>query len=427
MLLTAGTFLQEGRYWVEGILEQDETGISYRAQHRNLDISVVIQTIAPALGDRPDAAQILQSFMVEVRRQSLAPSDGPFRVLDCFMEFGQPFVVLDMVADAKPPSVALTWLPDLKETPIQETPIQETPIQDHPVTEAATAPPKQPQLVTIPPVLETPLGVPTNGNASSKTQKDSVTTVTQVVSPTSTKNGSKLSTTRVVVSTPLRRSPSWLPISLGLTALIGGCAGAVFGWQLRQGKSLSEVVPVVGPKVDVDQSFPPIDGWPASKASDIPGSGTDLDKVLQQRTTTNRQERRRRAVEEPPIEPRRIDYGSGTAVRSEPLPEPDYSYSSLDEPAPVRNAREEAPVVVSEPAAVSDPEPIQDEGSANSSAAVVETEPAPITKPMSPPVDIPAPPPETAAPRSFRTNPRPSVVAPSVDNAPAEPEAPQQP
>lgn len=413
MLLTVGTFLQEGRYWVEGILEQDETGISYRAQHRNLDISVVIQTLGPALSDRPDASQILQSFMAEVRRQSLAPAEKPFRVLDCFIEFSQPFVVLEMTADAKPPSITQTWLPDLKDNPVPESLPQDK------VSDAGTtAPTQQPELITASPTLEAPTGVSTNGNTASKTQKGSLTAVTQVVSPTPSKNGSKPTSSRVVVSSPTRRSPSWLPISLGVTAVIGGCTGAIFGWQLRQGKSLSEVVPVVGPKVDVDQSFPPIDGWPASEASDIPGTGAELDEVLQRRTPESRQRRNRPAVDEAPIEPYRIDYGSDTAIRSEPLPEPEYVPEAFDAPAPVDDYQEEVPEVT-DSADVPNYEAPQSEG-ANPPPSVATEDPASIEKPMAPPPDSPPPPPETAAPRSFRTSPRPPAVVPGAGEAPAE-------
>lgn len=421
MLLTAGTFLQEGRYWVEGILEQDETGVSYRAQHRNLDISVIIQTLGPALSDRPDASQILQSFMAEVRRQSLAPSDNkPFRVLDCFIEFSHPFVVLEMAADAKPPNVTQTWLPDLKDSLGQESLKQ-----DQASSAGTTAPRPQPELITAPPELEAPAGVPTNGNTSSKTQKDGATTaVTQVVSPTPSKNGSKPPSPHVVVSSSTRRSPSWLPISLGITAIIGGCTGALFGWQLRQGKSLSEVVPVVGPKVDIDQSFPPVDGWPASEESDVPGSGAGLDQVLQRRTPEARERRNRPAIDEAPLEPYRIDYGSDTAIRSEPLPEPEYVPDSFDAPAPVDDYQEAAPEITEESTGVSNVETPQSEG-VNPSPSVASEAPSPIEKPMAPPPDSPSPPPDAAAPRSFRTSPRPPLAVPGASNAPAETSTPQ--
>jgi hypothetical protein len=418
MLLTAGTFLQEGRYWVEGILEQDETGISYRAQHRNLNIPVVIQTPGPALSDRPDASQILQSFMAEVRCQSLAPADTPFRVLDCFIEFSQPFVVLELADDAKPPKVTQTWLPGLKDSLIQSSVTQ-----DQASNASPTAPTQQPELIPVSPDIKADTGVPTNGSTVSKTQKDGITPVTQVVSPAPSKNGSKPHSTRVVVSSPVRRSPSWLPISLGITAVIGGCTGAILGWQLRQGKSLSEVVPVVGPKVDVDQSFPPIDGWPASETSDTPGSGAGLDQVLQRRTPEPRERRNRPTVDEPPIEPYRIDYGSDTAIRSEPLPEPEYASDSFDASPPVDDYQEEAPEVTGA-ADVPNAETPQSEG-VNSAPSVAVEEPAPIEKPMAPPPDSPPPPPETAAPRSFRTSPRSPSVVPDVTDTPAEASTPQ--
>jgi len=422
MLLTAGTFLQDGRYWVEDILEQDETGISYRAQHRNLDQPVVIQTMAPELCDRPDAQQLLQTFMGTVRRHSQTPAADSVHVLDCFIELGLPFVVLEMPGDGVLPKIT-AWLPGLQPLATVDIP------SSNGSTVVAQEPSPQSRADSI--TLEQPVGTVTNGHAStngttapSPKRSSGTSTKKQPLTAAVTTNGSRPAP-RVVVSQPVpRRVPGWLPTSLAVTALVGGCTGAFFGWQLRQGKSISDVMPVVGPKTETDQSFPPLEGWPAAEeASEVLESGSGLDQVLQRRSTTDRQERDRPTTEESiPIEPYPINYGTSTSTSSddtgypEYYDEPDYTPDSYTNSAPIgieQSVPEAEPVPLATPAP-EDPaiEPV------TPPPAIAIEEPIPIEKPVVTPPPV-APPPETASPRS--SNPRPPVV----NEAPLESDLPQ--
>jgi len=415
MLLTAGTFLQEGRYWVEGILTQDEMGISYSAQHRNLDIPVVIQTFSPTLGDRPDAPNLLQTFLTEVRRRSHSPAAEPFRIVDCFIEFSQPFVVLELLSeDATPPRVS-TWLPGVQGDSAHPTILDDL--------EPALAEPS-PGNGTAPLLEPIPIDPLTNGNVTLLTNGQRMTaTKSQAGKTVQSTNGTRPPATRVRIAQPSarRRSPSWLLSSLALTALVGGCTGALFGWQLRQGKPLSDIVPVVGPKVETEQSFPPIDGWPASTSSDIPGDGTGLDQVLQRRSPSDSQaEEVPTAAEDILVESYPLDYeaedygtsdygthdyttpdygaedyGSDYGTASPPIPSydaPDVPLAT-DEPPPVETVP--APIAIEEEPAIA-PSPVVVEPPAPPAAPVDEL--IPTQKPVVPSPAVPAP--DVAAPRS---------------------------
>lgn len=406
MLLTAGTFLQEGRYWVEDILEQDESGVSYRAQYQNLDLPVVIQTLGSALGDRVDKPQLFQAFLAEVRRQSKNHAEQPYRILDCFIESGLPFVVLDVPIGANLPSIS-TWLPELPLEPVTSPPPHPAPDPRLDTTE---------RVRDLPQVMEADLEqvsspILSNGKASH--------IATQVVSPKNpspTKNGSR-PTAHVMVSQAPKRPRAWLPLSLAMTALVGGSAGAFFGWQLRQGKSLSDVMPVVGPQLDTEQSFPPLEGWPgATKADPAPTSG--LDQVLRRRVEEAPVERDRPATNEPVnVEPLPLEYGSN-APPAEPYNrynDTEYSPAPADEAVPVEPYPDAAaqPEWTDSPPA---PEPVVPEVPAPDPAATAPEVVTPIEKPsMVSPPPAPADSPNT---RSMTPTPREQVSEPSSPQAP---------
>lgn len=311
MLLTPGSLLQQDRYWIEAVLQQDDMAVSYRALHRNLDRHVVIQTLGRSLQHHPQAETLRHEFLTQVRQQSRHP-DPPYRVIDCFVEGDTPFVVLDLADDLPLPPMT-QWIPNLFAVmageaaaiaPAAVTPDSPTCL-DAPLPAIGT-PERQPdaryperaaaatqQNGAAPPAIERE-AVPAGASPS-----PSVTPSSKSSSPATSPAPAK---PHVVVQThrsrphpggSARRKSRWIPISLLLTAVVGGCGGAYLGWQLRQGRSFADVVPVVGPKINPEQDFPPIDDWPgqADAGADPTDAGASTPTALPD-------SRERRAVSE---------------------------------------------------------------------------------------------------------------------------------
>lgn len=290
MTLTVGNTLQHGRYAIDALLHQDDVGISYQAQDFNLDRVVLIQTPSVVLGDRPDAADLTRQFIAEARHRSKAPASD-LHVLDCFVENELPYVVMAFQPGKVLPSLAL-WLAELEvaELETDTLPSAESPTADSADgvdgAEATVAP--LPLIDAAPaPALATPEREETTASSTvdpAKVPSSAAPSIPLAVSgysqpasdqipaqiPAALSNGAakshkksgKPATPQIFIAEKPRRSRHWIPLTLMATATVGGFAGALFGWQIRQGKSLSEVVPVVGPQLNTEQSFPPIEGWP---------------------------------------------------------------------------------------------------------------------------------------------------------------------
>jgi len=272
MTLTVGNTLQHGRYTIDALLHQDDVGISYQAQDFNLDRVVLIQTPCVVLGDRPDAADLTRQFIAEARHRSKAPASD-LHVLDCFIENELPYVVMAFQPGKVLPSLAL-WLAELElaELEMDASPRAESStadpadLADSTVALDAAPAPALPMSDTeeAPAMVGSMAATPIPPEVSGYSQPDSAQM------PTALENGAaknrkkpgKTATPQIFISEKPRRSRPWIPLTLMVTATVGGFAGALFGWQIRQGKSLSDVVPVVGPQLNTEQSFPPIEGWP---------------------------------------------------------------------------------------------------------------------------------------------------------------------
>jgi|GEM_PF-2223647 len=335
MLLTPGSLLQQDRYWIEAVLQQDDTAVSYRALHRNLDRHVVIQTLGRKLSQHPQVEQLRHEFLCQVRQQS-QQSQQPgslFRVIDCFVEGNTPFVVLDVADDQSLP-VMSQWIPNLftvleeerqaiadaavtldrptaLETPVPAIGEPERHEGDRP---SRHNPPSPPAVATPAPTTEPPTtweqtvavsgnGASTNGN-SPATSGNATKTKTHVL----VQKAKQQSLSRS------KRSP-WIPVSLLLTAIVGGCGGAYLGWQVRQGHSFADVVPVVGPKINTEQDFPPLEDWPsqpgrlAEEAETFGGSpGTERSRMG---TPQNSPTAAAETEEDVWVEPYSIDYEPG--------------------------------------------------------------------------------------------------------------------
>lgn len=103
MELTVGTTLQGSKYVIQGVLRQSDTEVVYKANHTYLDQPVVLRSLAPALQQRADFAQVKQQFMSEVRSQAKQLAQSAAAVLDCFEEGGLPFVVLKFQPESAQP------------------------------------------------------------------------------------------------------------------------------------------------------------------------------------------------------------------------------------------------------------------------------------------------------------------------------------
>jgi hypothetical protein len=371
MLLTPGSLLQQDRYWVEAILQDDDMIVSYRALHRNLDKHVVIQTLGRALHQHPKADQVRHDFLTQVR-QKTQQQESPVRVIDCFVEGNAPFVVLDWESERVLPEIG-QWIPNLA-----------TILEGEPQA-IADAPPTAVSTFDSPTALDTPvpspapsMGEPERDNSSSSgtahspdgypTQPPTSTMSDVTVADVTNGNGDigpRTSESRVNTSTTASTAKShgrvrsttpyvgtrskrslWIPASLLLTAIFGGVGGAYLGWQIRQGNSFADVVPVVGPRINTEQDFPPLEDWPRQTEAEVVEDELDAytrsegpgDGVARTRATTNST-----SEEDLRIESYGIDYLPGETPlpyeeeRGFPIQEtrsiPDVPASNLREPA----------------------------------------------------------------------------------------------
>lgn len=322
MLLTPGSLLQQDRYWIEAILQEDDMAVSYRALHRNLDKHVVIQTLGRTLHQHPKADLLRHDFLTQVRQHHQAQGSA-FHVIDCFVEGNAPFVVLDLEENQALP-VMSQWLPNLSAV-----------LQDKPpaIADAST------DLKTA--VASTGATEQDNSSTNSPTYPPTPASPTDRVSPSpyeaTATHGKGMSTngtgsyapapstaakTQVFVQSAKKHAPvrskrsPWMPVSLLLTAIIGGCGGAYLGWQIRQGHSFADVVPVVGPKINTEQDFPPLDDWPNQADVEEVREAEDLGSSPRSTAPGESRVRGRTATdsgsdEAVPVEPYGINYRPG--------------------------------------------------------------------------------------------------------------------
>ncbi|MEO1211235.1 MAG: hypothetical protein AAFX78_17060 [Cyanobacteria bacterium J06638_20] len=335
MLLTPGSLLQQDRYWVEAILQEDDMVVSYRALHRNLDKHVVIQTLGRALHQHPKADQLRHDFLSQVRQQT-QQQKSTARVIDCFVEGNAPFVVLDWengqalpemdqwipnlavilegepqaIADATPTAESISTSPTAFETPVPS--IGEPEPHSGASKDSAYSPDTYHTQPPTSPMADVTVAVGDVGSHTNGSVANASTTTPAA------KSYSRVPSTTQQVGTRSKRS-LWIPVSLLLTAIVGGCGGAYLGWQIRQGNSFADVVPVVGPRINTEQDFPPLENWPSQTEAEV--IEDELDAYTRPEDSRNGVARSRTTVdgtseEDLLIEPYGIDYLPGET----PLP-----------------------------------------------------------------------------------------------------------
>ncbi|MEO1145535.1 MAG: hypothetical protein AAFY26_08050 [Cyanobacteria bacterium J06638_22] len=335
MLLTPGSLLQQDRYWVEAILQEDDMVVSYRALHRNLDKHVVIQTLGRVLHQHPKADQLRHDFLTQVRQQT-QQQEGTARVIDCFVEGNAPFVVLDWETGQVLPEMD-QWIPNLATilegepqaiadaTPTAESTSDSPTAFEIPVPSigepeqhsgASTGSAHSPDTYhTQPPT--SPVADVTAAVGDLGTRTNGIRTNPSPPTP-AVKSHGRVSSTKQQVEPRSKRS-LWIPVSLLLTAIVGGCGGAYLGWQIRQGNSFADVVPVVGPRINTEQDFPPLEDWPSQTEAEVVED--ELDTYTRPEDSGDGVARSRTTVDGPNeedilIEPYGIDYLPGET----PLP-----------------------------------------------------------------------------------------------------------
>jgi len=256
MTLTTGTALQNGKYVVGSTLERNDVGVTYEATQIHLDQPVFLQTLTAQWFESGNAEELQQQFLKGVRRLIKGQPPYPGRVLDYFVELQMPFIVLEAVPGKEPLRVQ-DWFsataPTLEEEPFD-------------------SPPSSPFLVTMP--LDTPVDA-NYGSSSATLESQDFTPPSSPakmdaaeVNPLAAVESS--TPPEVVTNTQIGRSPhakrknTWVPVSLIMTAVIAGIAGAGGGWVLRFG-GLGKTGNHHNPIFDRDQAFPPLGNWPVQE------------------------------------------------------------------------------------------------------------------------------------------------------------------
>jgi hypothetical protein len=185
----------------------------------------------------------------------------------------------------------------------------------------------------------------------------------------------------VKVLSPSKRKPkAWLPLSLMMTSVIAGVAGASFGWSLRfhkPGTSGNSNIPLLSN----EQGFPSQDGWPVQESPEM----APAEPVWERPMPNNN-----------PIRHTPIDYAPAPAdpIQSDKAAQPEDIIPKI---SPIPDGSD---TVL--PDAVPLPAPIPD-------ASV------PAPEPSSNPKSDVAPQPPTALPAPI---PEPSAVAPAPEPSP---------
>ncbi len=101
MQLGAGTTLQEGKYLLNHVLNQQGIGWTYRATHPQSNQSVVIKTLNPVFRSHPEYRRMCEEFASRSQQWARIRHPGLVRVLDFFYEEtmpqAMPFVVMQSV------------------------------------------------------------------------------------------------------------------------------------------------------------------------------------------------------------------------------------------------------------------------------------------------------------------------------------------
>ncbi len=425
MTLMAGATLQHGKYTIQTVLEQNEWGITYQALQVDLAQIVVVQTLN--LPELP--ASDLDQFLATVR-QRLSPLPNPqVSVLECFIESNLLFIVLKHAEGGLDPDLR-NWF-----SPVVNF-LSPAPAPNSP---ASTANPlgltglnannghtaSSPQQTVIQPVATTlqpppssapPSSAPTSPQRMQRTTAQNGNLQHGTAPVSSPASGSLQTGQPTVQSTPqtkvtvLTAPPStsakqnksklWIPMSLGLTSIAAGLAGASFGWALRSHPANSPNNPnnpsLLSPILNNEQAFPPIEGWVGDDPVDLP---TPLDLP----EGSGRFNRR------PSVGGR----GSGQGAFSEDVP-------AVRSPRVPQAAVEEIPPVFDPLAPF--PDPLTDSGADPSLYPPIEPTPefTPIPSKIKPDSNPPAtlqppePPPSTVQPPSVPQNVNGGLSTPGV-------------
>ena len=90
MQLGAGTTLQEGKYLLNHVLNQQGIGWTYRATHSQSNQSVVIKTLNPVFRSHPEYQRMAEEFEERSQQWARIRHPGLVRVLDFFYEAAGP-------------------------------------------------------------------------------------------------------------------------------------------------------------------------------------------------------------------------------------------------------------------------------------------------------------------------------------------------
>jgi serine/threonine-protein kinase len=97
MPVAVGSTLQDGKYRLDAVLGEGGFGITYRATHTLLQQVVVVKTLKSKHEDTAEFSQLRQRFMTEARTLAQFQHPHIVRVIDCFVEAGLPFIVMDYI------------------------------------------------------------------------------------------------------------------------------------------------------------------------------------------------------------------------------------------------------------------------------------------------------------------------------------------
>lgn len=98
MNLKAGLALQNGKYILDQIIDQNELDITAKATQVSLNQPIVLKTINPTPAIPRDTALLKQQFTAVARQFAQCHHPGLVSILDIFEQEGWPFVVMDYVA-----------------------------------------------------------------------------------------------------------------------------------------------------------------------------------------------------------------------------------------------------------------------------------------------------------------------------------------
>jgi|GEM_PF-717296 len=96
MNLTTGTLLQEGKYKIETVLGKGCCGITYRAQTSTGE-TVVVKTLNESLLHHPGFSWFQQQFFSGSQHLAWCQHPNVVKVLDCFAENEQAFMVMEYI------------------------------------------------------------------------------------------------------------------------------------------------------------------------------------------------------------------------------------------------------------------------------------------------------------------------------------------